>query len=192
MRYAKNLIGLIIASTLTIAGSQVYAITLIPTAGKTEVQLSNAMIAELTSLGVKAGAITPGTLSKKGFATFPITTGAVEMTKGEVDHSGGLTLTSKNNRLVLNSFIIDTFASQPILNGLIITNGIIKARAPVFELNTATAQVQAKGKKLTISNVGLTLTREGAILLNQLYGFDPYSEIPVGTATVKITNSRVE
>jgi hypothetical protein len=78
MKFPKSLLGLIAAFSLSAFAGNVSATTIIPTAGKTEVQLSNELVGALVFVGVKPGAVGPGTLSKKGVASFPITTGALE------------------------------------------------------------------------------------------------------------------
>lgn len=133
-------------------------------------------------VGVTPGAVGPGTLSQKGVASFPITTGAVEGLKAEIDHIGGLSLSAGNTRVVLASFIVDTLASQPVLTGLIIANGIMVARAPLFNVDTSAFQAAGKGKKLTVSNVKLTLSQAAADALNQLLGVMAFTvNFPIGT-----------
>lgn len=193
MNIRNTLFALVAAFGLVLVTGPASATTLIPTAGKTEVQLSNELIGALVFVGVKPGAVGPGTLSRKGVASFPITTGAVEGLKAEIDHSGGLSLTAGGTRVVLGSFIVDTLATQPILTGLIIANGSLVARAPLFNVDTSAVQAVGKGKRLTVSNVKLTLSQAAADALNQLFGVTAFTvNFPIGTATVKINNSRVE
>ena len=193
MKIKNVLLTLITALSVALFTGQAHATTLIPTAGKTEVQLSNELVGALIFAGVQPGAVGPGTLSKKGLATFPITTGAVEGFKGEVDHSGGLSLTAGGTRVVLNSFIIDALNAQPVLTGLVIANGGIFGRAPLFNVDTSGVQVVTKGKKVTMSNVKLTLSQTAADALNQLFGVTAFTvNFPIGTATVRINNSKLE
>ena len=180
--------------SLCIPTLQASASTIIPTAGKTEVALSNEFVGALVFAAIKPGAVGPGTLSTKGIATFPITTGALELPKAEIDHSGGLFFTDGNTRVVLSSFIIDTTPAQPILTGLVVVNSSIIARIPLFNVNLSAITVTTKGKKVTISNAVLTLSKESAEAIN--YTFQPpapFTEnFPVGTATIKVTNSKSE
>lgn len=193
MNIRNTLFALVAALGLALVTGPVSATTLIPTAGKTEVQLSNELIGALVFVGVKPGAVGPGTLSRKGVASFPVTTGAVEGLRAEIDHSGGLSLTAGGTRVVLGSFIIDTFGTQSVLTGLIIANGIPIGRAPLFNVDTSEVREEPKGKKLTISNVKLTLSQAAADALNQLFGVTAFTvNFPIGTATVKINNSKVE
>jgi hypothetical protein len=193
MKSPKIVLGFIAAFSLSAFALQASATTIIPTAGKTEVQLSNEFVGALVFLEVKPGAIGPGTLSKKAVASFPINTGAIEGLTGEVDHSGGLSLSAGNTRVVLNSFIIDGLGSRPVLTGIVIANGNIVARVPLFDVDTSGVQVVAKGKRVTMSNVKLTLSAEAADALNQLFGVSAFTEkFPVGTAVVKVTNSKFE
>lgn len=67
------------------------------------------------------------------------------------------------------------------------------AEAPLFNLDTSAVQTVGQGKKLTVSNVKLTLSQAAADALNQLFGVNVFTvNFPIGTATVKINNSRFE
>lgn len=71
--------------------------------------------------------------------------------------------------------------------------GSIVGRAPLFNLDTSAVQTVGQGKKLTVSNVKLTLSQAAADALNQLFGVTVFTvNFPIGTATVKINNSRFE
>jgi hypothetical protein len=193
MKIGKFFLLFFIAIAMDLTALQASATTIIPTAGKTEVALSNELVGALVFLGVKPGAVGPGTLSKKGLAAFPITTGAMELPKAEIDHSGGLSLTGGNTRVVLSSFIIDTIAPQPVLTGLVIGNGTLVGRAPLFNVDLRGISVTTKGKKVTINNAVLTLSSAAATALNSLFGVTAFTEnFPIGTATIKVTNSRSE
>jgi hypothetical protein len=192
----KNLFSaFIFALSLCIPTLQASASTIIPTAGKTEVAFSNEFVGALVIAAIKPGAVGPGTLSRKGIATFPITTGAIESTNAEIDHSGGLFFTNGTTRVVLSSFIIDTTVpQQPILTGLVILNSSLVARIPLFNVNLSAITVTPKGKKVTISNAVLTLSKASADAINSNFNPPtPFTEnFPVGTATIKVTNSKSE
>ena len=181
--------------TLCIPTLQASASTIIPTAGKTEVAFSNEFVGALVIAAIKPGAVGPGTLSWKGIATFPITTGAIESTKAEIDHSGGLFFTNGTTRVVLSSFIIDTTVGPPVITGLVILNSSIVARVPLFNVDLSKSTVTPKGKKVTISNAVLTLSKESAESINSVFQPDPpplSENFPVGTATIKVTNSKFQ
>jgi hypothetical protein len=190
MKFNKSLFALACVLTLSVFANQVSAETLIPLAGKTEVQLSSNLVGALTSLGVTPEALKPGTLSKRGIAAFPITTGALEGLRGEIDHSGGLTFSAGETHVVVSSFVIDLLGPKPVLTGLVIANSNILARAPLFDLDTNALDVLSKGKRVVLSNVGLTLNKNAADLLNQVFGVTAFTEgLPIGKAKVRITNS---
>ena len=166
------------------------ATTRIPEAGKTEVRLSNEFVGALSLAGVDPGAVRPGRLTRRGVASFPITTGAIQELKAEIDHSGGLSLSAGSVRLVLGSFIIETVKPEQVMTGLIIANGNLIGRAPLFNVITSDAETDSSGKKLSIRNIHLTLTQQAADVLNHFFGVSAFSvNFPIGTATVRISSS---
>ena len=65
-------------------------------------------------------------------------------------------------------------------------------RGPIFELDMNAMQVVSKNKRLVLSNVGLTLDESNANGLNQLLDISAFKAGPIGTVTVKISNSMLE
>ena len=63
--------------------------------GRTSVTLSSDLVVALQNLGVSPGTIAPSRL-RAGKVNFPVTRGAIDLRslKGEIIHSGGLTLTA--------------------------------------------------------------------------------------------------
>jgi hypothetical protein len=193
MNLRTSFSSLLLAALLCVPVLQASASTLIPTAGKTEVTLSKEFLGVLVFGGVTPGAVGPGTLSRKGIASLPITTGGIELPKAEVDHSGGLSFTRNNTRVAITSFIIDTTQDKSVLSGLVIANGNIFGRVPLFKVDLSGSTVTQVGKRITISGVALTLSMEAAVALNQLFGVTAFTEnFPIGTATIKVTNSKSE
>ncbi|HMZ80736.1 MAG TPA: hypothetical protein PLL06_13620 [Acidobacteriota bacterium] len=168
------------AGTATLAG------------GKTSVTLSTDFVGALTTLGVAPDRVSPAKL-KRGIASFPIPSGALDLStaKGEIDHTGGLTLTAGSTRVQLLNFVIDTTGTTPVLTGLVVVNGTLLGRLPLFDLAlpalTLPIQPGANGR-VTIGNVGVTLTETAAGALNQVFGVTAFVKgFNIGTAVVDAT-----
>ena len=193
MNIKKNTALLIFTVILGLSSLEASAVTLIPTQGKTVVALSKELVLGLAALNVKPGAISPGTLNRMAVASFPITTGAVELPKSEIDHSGGLSFSGGNTRVALSSFIIDITATKPILTGLVIANSSYIGRVPLFNVDLSASSVVQKGKKVTIRNAGLTLSSFAANSMNMFFGVNKFTEnLPIGIATITVTNSNLQ
>lgn len=154
--------------------------------GGTSVALSSGFVAALQSLGVTPGTVEPTKL-QNGKASFPINGGALDLKtlKGEIIHIGGLTLTARSTEVRLQAFIIDTTGSAPVLTGLVIVNGGLLARVPLFDINLSRSSIKLAGDDLTVRGVGLTLDKTAAAALNQIFNVSAFKAgLPIGTATV--------
>lgn len=163
--------------------------------GRTSVNLSSDFLGALSSLRVSAAAVGAGSL-RSGVASFPITAGALDLAnaKGEIDHAGGLSLTAGNTTVQLISFKIDTTGDSPVLTGLVIVNGDVVGRLPLFDL-----QLPALTLPLTpgafgtvfIPGVGVRLNKTAAGALNQVFGVTAFVEgFNIGQASVFATTGR--
>jgi hypothetical protein len=163
--------------------------TVRPFAGKTSVLLSEDLVAALGTLSIELGIIHPA-FARRSKVSFPIPGGGIDLEtlKGEILHLGGLSLTDENETKVeLLDFVIDTtgLPNTPVLTGLVIVDGDLLARIPLFNLELTTAPLVKSGK-LIIRNVNLTLTAEAATALNEVFGVTAFEEdFPVGEAKVK-------
>ncbi|HMD42020.1 MAG TPA: hypothetical protein VKH45_03000 [Candidatus Acidoferrum sp.] len=94
----KTILGL----TLALATSAVQAQTKTIGFGQTSVALSSVFVSALHTLGLTPGVVRPSNLGD-GKVAFPITGGAIDLqtARGEISHSGGLTLTSGSTVLHL-------------------------------------------------------------------------------------------
>ncbi len=154
--------------------------------GRTSVKLSGDLVSALQSLGVTPGTVDPGKL-RAGNVNFPVTGGAVDLKslKGEIIHSGGLTLTAGQTRVRLQAFTIDTTGTAPLLTGLVTVNGALLGRVPLFDINLAGASVSVDHGILTITGVSLTLDKTAAAALNQVFNVNAFTPgFPIGTAKV--------
>jgi hypothetical protein len=155
-------------------------------AGWTSVKLSGDLVTALQTLGVTPGTITPSKL-RVGKVNFPATAGAIDLKslKGEIVHSGGLTLTAGNTQVRLQTFTIDTTGAAPVLTGLVTVNGALLGRVPLFDINLSGSSIRVNDGILTISKVGLTLNKVAAAALNQAFGVNAFSSgSPVGSGKV--------
>lgn len=159
--------------------------------GKTTVALATDFVDALGTLGVTPAAIKPGKL-KNGSVSFPISGGAIDVAtaKGEIAHTGGLSLTAGSTRVELLNFTIDTSGAAPVLTGVVTANGDLVGRVPLFDLDLPTLtppiQPDAQGR-VTIADVGVTLTGEAAAALNGAFGVTAFADgAAIGTATVAL------
>jgi hypothetical protein len=155
-------------------------------AGWTSVNLSGDLVTALQSLGVTPGTIAPSKL-RPAKVNFPVTAGAIDLKslKGEIVHSGGLTLTAGKTQVRLQTFTIDTTGAAPVLTGLVTVNGALLGRLPLFDISLSGSSIRVNDGTLTITRVGLTLNKAAAAALNQVFSVNAFSSgFPVGTAKV--------
>lgn len=157
--------------------------------GRTSVVLSSEFLTALGTLGLSATALGDGTL-RSGIASFPVSGGVVDLqnAKGEINHTGGLVLTSRTARVELSSFNIDTTGAVPVLTGLVTANGNFLGRVALFtlQLPALTLPLQpAAFNTIFIPNVKALLTSEAAAALNGVFGTTALAGgFNVGTASV--------
>jgi hypothetical protein len=189
----KNLSRLFVAVlATTLFCLSAVAQTVVTQSGQTSVQLSSDFLNALQSLSVTPGVLNPTTLSSKGVVTFPITGGAVDAktAKGQITHSGGLTLTAGGTTVAIENFTIDTTGSGPVLYGIAAVNGSVAGVLPLFNLQLpAGFKLPLKptaGVLVTLKGVGVTLTSTAANTLNSVFGVTAFQGgLNIGTATVQ-------
>ncbi len=183
--FAKS--ALVLSSALVAISAQAQTKTL--EYGKTSVTLSAGFVSALQTLGVKPGVVIPSQLNN-GIATFPVVAGAIDLqsAKGEILHSGGITLTTSATKVRLESFIIDT-KSTPVLTGLVVVNDKLVGRLPLFDIhlpsNVTLPLPLTEGYILKLNGVGLTLNSQAATALNSLFHVTAFQGgFSIGTANV--------
>jgi hypothetical protein len=155
--------------------------------GRTTVTLADSFVSALGSLGVTPGTVSPTEL-RGAKVNFPITGGAIDLDtgSGQILHSGGLKLTAGNNEVKLQSFIIDTTSSQPVITGLVVANGKLVGRLPLFNLTPAsgtTLPLTPSYGVLEAKGIGVTLTATAATALNEVFGITALAGgLEIGTA----------
>lgn len=177
---------------LVLAGSAAQAQTKTIAFGRTSVSLSSGFVSALQSLGLTPGVVQPSEL-EEGKVTFPVTGGALDLqtARGEISHSGGLTLTAGSTEVRLQSFTIDTTGSSPILTGLVVVNNKLVGRLPLFNLQLPaglTLPLKPSGEGvLRLKGVGVTLTAPAAAALNGVFKTNALKGgFGIGTANVHL------
>jgi hypothetical protein len=157
--------------------------------GKTSVVLSRDFTQALTTLKARPGTIGAGRL-KQGVATFPITSGAADLNplKIEVNHRGGLSLTTSKTIVQLTDYSITNLDGKLILTGLVKSNDSLVGRLPLFDLTLTREQVtQTIGElsKIEVAGVQLKLTKTAATTLNSAFQVTTFQAgLNIGTAKV--------
>ena len=183
--------GFALVLVVALGATAVQAETGTVESGRTSVKLSEDFVGALTSLGVTAGVVDPSRVYG-GSVTFPVTGGAVDLAtaRGEIAHSGGLTLSAGGTEVRLQGFTIDT-TSAPVLTGLVVVDGGLLGRVPLFDLQLPSGITlplePSEGGKLRLKGVGVTLTSVAAGALNQIFGVTAFTPgFNIGTANVKV------
>lgn len=163
--------------------------------GETRVQLSSEFVSALGTLGVAPGTVFPTRLSR-GAVNFPVVAGAIDLTnaKGELLHSGGLTLTAGTTKVQLQSFTIDTTGAQPVISGIVSVNGQLLGRLPLFDLvlpSNIKLPLAPRGGWITLSGVGVKLSATAAGALNSVFNVNAFTGgFNIGSANVWVYGIR--
>ncbi|MEL6222521.1 MAG: hypothetical protein AAFQ57_08335 [Cyanobacteria bacterium J06626_14] len=156
--------------------------------GKTSVSLSTDLTNALSSLGVQASGFGNTTI-QDGVANFLVTGGSADLenTAVEIIHSGGLTFRAGTTEVSLTDFIISNLDGQTTLTGLVLVNGELVTRAPLFDLEIGSVGTSRRRRRpnLDIDDVEVSLSDAAADVLNQAFGVTAFEGgFNIGTATV--------
>jgi hypothetical protein len=148
--------------------------------GATTLALDPATAQALTDLGVVVTPLRPAATRSGGIA-FPITTQGLNATTyaGKIAHSGGLKLAAGDTVVRLRNFVIRV-DDTPDLTARVVGG----PRISLLDLDLGNASIDRDGRRLRVSNVGATLSDEGAAALNGAFGTSFEEGLPIGTATV--------
>jgi len=87
----------------------------------------------------------------------------------------------------LQSFIIDTTA-KPVITGLVVVNGKLLGRVPLFDLTLPAGfslPLHLKENRLVLKGVGVTLDAQAAGALDAVFHVNAFTAgFPIGTAQV--------
>lgn len=191
MSFQKLLPRLTLVLALAFTTSAFAQNTKITESGETTVDLATSFLSALQSLGVTPGVIGPTQLNGVK-VNFPITSGAIDLDTalGNIDHSGGLTLTAGSTVVSIQNFIIDTTGSAPVITGLASVNGALVGRIPLFDLtlpsNFSLPLKLTDSVLLNLCSVGVTLDATAAKTLNKVFGITALKGgLAIGTANVQ-------
>lgn len=191
MLMRKLAAALLAAGALTLVSPAVAQNSQTLYAGATSVQFSTTFNDALKALNVRVAIIGP-TMIQNGSAWFPVVAGAIDLdtASGNILHSGGLKLIAPNGstQVYLQSFIIDTTSGKPMITGIVVANGKLVGRLPLFDLQLPAGfslPLKTQGKWLNLSGVGVTLTAEAASALNSVFHVSAFTPgLSIGTAMV--------
>jgi hypothetical protein len=186
MKPTSLLLAALLASVLPLAAAPTAGIK----AGATTVTPASSFLEAATSLGVQVAPL------KGRVLRFPITGGTSDLAnaRGEIHHSGGLSLTAGSTVVQLRDFTIDTTAT-PVLTGMVVANGSVVGRVPLFKvgLPSLTLPLEPKQQRLLIPGATLSLTAEAATALNGAFGVSAFTEnFAIGTADVAANGVKVD
>jgi len=178
------------------SGSAVAQNTRIFQFGTTTVNLSSGFLDALQTLDVTPGVIAPTRLVGTQ-VNFPIIGGAIDLDTalGNIEHSGGLTLTAGKTVLGIQNFTIDTTGKTPVITGLAVLNGAVVGRITLFDLVLPShfkKPIQLHyGCVLYLNGVTVKLDAGAAKTLNQIFVTNAFTGgINIGTATVEALTSK--
>lgn len=159
--------------------------------GTTDINLSSSFISTLQGWSVTSGTVFPTRMTGTD-VTFPVTSGAIDLSsgKGQFLHSGGLTLTYGTKVVVLQSFIIDTTTlSKPVITGIVSVNGTFLGRMTLFDLTLPpgiSLPLNAPHGFLKLSGFGVTLDSGAATALDYIFNVTVIKGgMPIGTASAE-------
>jgi len=187
--------------------------------GMTSVVLDESFKTALSDLGAETKKIIPGQFVK-GHQThrFPIRGGAFDLSslQAEIIHSGGVKIFTDTVVVSLTDFIITLPAPDepaepvidpvtglplpvepppvPTLSALVTVDGHLLGRIALFELEVPALSKPhglPPNKKLSLENLPLSLTADGAEALNTAFGVTTFVEgAAAGTASVRATTAK--
>ncbi len=158
--------------------------------GNTKVTFASGLAATLTGLGVT---VTPSGLAehRRGIFNFAATTGAIDLDTGlfEILHGGGLTFTSGTNKVEFLEFLADNSGGPTVVTALVVTNGTLVGRAPLFDLALPAPTLPLVPDKsvLHIDGIGVTLDPAAATTLNTAFSSTGFTGgLSIGTANLTL------
>jgi hypothetical protein len=156
------------------------------TSGTTVLTLDSTLVTALATNGITVTADAPATLSGST-ATFPITTGSVDLDTlvAVVSNSGALTFTDQDVTVIVGQFsIVAQQDTEPVALAEVIVNGTATGLYPAFDI-TGNVTRPATGTAVALTNLNVTLTAEGASLLNNAFGISSFAAGQVfGSASI--------
>jgi hypothetical protein len=177
--------------------------------GATTIRLSRAFLTTLATSGFQISKVEESTTNRNSIIC-PVIEGILDQAdaRGEIQHSGGIRF-SKNRTIVrLANFTIDTGAtsqvddganppengvSAPVVTADVVVNNSYVSRQPIFNavLPDLTLPLPNGLRSLSIRPIALTLTSEGANVLNEAFKSSVFvADSSVGRASTLLTFGR--
>lgn len=164
--------------------------------GVTTVELNDAFTGAIDGSAVTVGSVVPGVVVDR-YAVLPVVGGGFDLgtAQGEILHAGGLSISAANGSLIFQDFILST-ADAPILSGLVVLNGAVVGRFPLFELAFPAdfelpVSLAADGT-LSLTGLEVSLTAQAATALNRVFAVTTFHEhFVIGTAAVSSITASV-
>lgn len=157
--------------------------------GRLTVNFSSSFQSSIAAAGISITDLNGNALSS-GATTFTGVGGALDLTtaQGELLHSGGYLLTIGGNKVELASPVIDTSnTATPMITVLVVVNGTIVSRMPLFTLQAPPGFViplSSSAGTVQLSNILLYIAPAMATELNGLLGANVIaSGLAAGTET---------
>ncbi len=143
--------------------------------GRLTVNLSSNFLSSIGGIGISVTDLN-GNALPSGTTTFRGVGGALDVTtaRGELLHSGGYLVTIGNTMVELRSPVIDTtVASTPVISVLVIVNGSVVSRMPLFTMSMpsgfATPLATSAGT-VQLTGIALSIAPQMAAELNAVLG----------------------
>jgi len=168
-----------VALTLSATRAEAQGIYMVQ-GGRTTVTLSNAFLADLTTLKITPTTIYSSQLyENKVF--FPITSGEINLANaaGQIEHSGGITLTAGTKEIRLDSFILTTTGEQSYITALAVANGKFIGRINLFDVELSSDlkfPLVPENGDFFLSGSKLNLDPAGAAALNDAFDVKTFED----------------
>ena len=176
-----SLAASVVAAALTLSATFARAQGIyIVQGGRTTVTLSDAFLADLTTLKITPTTIYSSQLyENKVF--FPITSGEINLANaaGQIEHSGGFTLTAGSKEIRLASFILTTTGEQAYITALAVANGKLIGRINLFDVELSSElklPLVPENGDFFLSGDKLNLDPAGAAALNDAFGVKTFED----------------
>jgi hypothetical protein len=148
--------------------------------GRTTLTMSNALLADLKTIGATPTAIAGSQLLNNQIY-FPITSGAISLNtaEGQMLHSGGINLTTATRQVRLDSFIVNTLGEEAFVTALVVVDGKFSGRIKVFDLtlpSNLTLPLDPKIGDFFLGGVRWNLDPEGAAVMNDAFGTKVFAD----------------
>jgi hypothetical protein len=176
-----SLAASVAAAALTLSATYAHAQGIyIVQGGRTTITLSDAFLADLTTAKITPTAIYDSQLyENKVF--FPIASGEIDLANaaGQIQHSGGITLTAGTKNIRLDSFTLTTTGEESYITALAIANGKLVGRINLFDVELSSDlkfPLAPENGIFFISGDKLNLDPAGAAALNDAFGVKTFED----------------